>query len=69
MLYIPTLKKNLLSISALEEQGYVVLFGQVLIHSKGTSIDIVVSIDVKESKMCRLQSKPIGGSKWILDQC
>ena len=40
VLYVPGLKKNLLSVSAIEERGYEVLFcdGQVLLFPKGSSI-------------------------------
>ena len=39
VMYIPELKMNLLSISALEDKGYGVMFqnGQVLIRSKRAS--------------------------------
>jgi hypothetical protein len=41
VLYVPGLKKNLLSTSTLEDKGYRVAFmnGQVLVWPKGSSID------------------------------
>jgi hypothetical protein len=41
VLYVPGLKKNLLSISAMEDRGYAVAFvdGQVLAWPKGLSLD------------------------------
>ena len=46
VLYVPDLKKNLLSISRLEKKGFRVTFidGQVLMQTKGKTID-----DVKEA--------------------
>ena len=43
---IPGLKKNLLSISALDKKGYRVAFidGQVLMWSKGKTLEYVVAI-------------------------
>jgi hypothetical protein len=40
VLYVPGLKKNLVSVSAIEERGFEVLFrdGQVLLYPKGSSI-------------------------------
>jgi hypothetical protein len=41
MLYVPRLKKNLLSISVMQDRGYAIAFsgGQVLAWSRGSSID------------------------------
>ena len=46
VLYVPGLKKNLLSISALDKKGYRVAFidGQVLMWPKGKSIEDAVVI-------------------------
>jgi hypothetical protein len=48
--YVPGLKKNLLSISALDEKGFIVVFidGEVLMWAKGKSIDDAVVIGVQE---------------------
>jgi hypothetical protein len=62
VLYVPELKKNLLSVSALEDEGFSILFQneQALIHSEGASLNIAMSIGVREGK-------PVSGSKGILD--
>ena len=46
VLYVPGLKKNLLSISALDKKGYRVdfIYGQVLMCSKGKSFEDTVVI-------------------------
>ena len=46
VLYVPSMKKNLLSISALDNKGYRVDFidGQVLMWTKGKSIEDAVVI-------------------------
>ena len=46
VLYVPGLKKNLLSISALDKKGYRVFFidGQVLMWSKGKTLEYLVVI-------------------------
>lgn len=56
VLYVPELKKNLLSISALDDMGFAILFkkGKVLIHSKGASPNTTVSIGVREDKVYRM---------------
>jgi hypothetical protein len=69
VLYVPEIRRNLLSISALEYKGYVVLFqnGQVFMQSERASADTTVNIGVKEGRVYRLQGKPVGRSKGILD--
>jgi hypothetical protein len=69
VIYVLDLKKNLLSISSLEDGGYEVLFkkGQALIHSEGAIPDTTVTISVKEGKIYRLQGMHVHGSKEILD--
>jgi len=59
VLYVPGLKKNLLSISTLEEKGFRVAFvdGQVLMWPKGKSFDNVVIIGIQEGGMYRLKGK------------
>ena len=46
VLYVPGLKKNLLSISTLDKKGYRVFFidGQVLMWSKGKTLEYDVVI-------------------------
>jgi hypothetical protein len=73
VLYVPELKKNLLSVSALEDRVLSVLFkkGQVLIHSEGASPDTTMSIGVREGKVYRLQGMLFMGPRgsWIMDRC
>lgn len=56
-LYVPGLKKNLLSISGLEKKGFKVAFvdGQVLIWPRGNTIDDVVVIGVEEGGLYKLK--------------
>ena len=56
-LYIPGLKKNLLSISALDKKGFIVSFvdGKVLMWEKGKTIDDVVEIGVEEGGLYKLK--------------
>jgi hypothetical protein len=69
VLYVLELKMNLVSVSALEDKGFVVLFqnGQVPIHSEGANPDTAVSIGVRKGKVNTLQGEPVSGSKGILD--
>jgi hypothetical protein len=57
VLYVPELKKNLLSISVMEDRGFIIMFkkGKVLIHLEGASPDTTVSIGVREGKLYMLQ--------------
>jgi hypothetical protein len=61
VLYVPGLKKNLLSVSVMEDKGFVVIFqrGQVLIRLEGASPDTTVRIGVREGNLYRLQGKPV----------
>lgn len=56
VLYVPGLTNNLLSISVLEEKGYVVTFmnGKVLIPPKGSNLDSTKIIGIKKGKLYRL---------------
>jgi hypothetical protein len=58
--YVSGLKKNLLSISALDEKGYRVAFddGQVLMWPRGKTFDDAVVIGVQEGGLYKLK----GGS-------
>jgi hypothetical protein len=60
VLYVPGLKKNLLSISVMEDKGYEVNFwkGQVFIRPEGASPDIVMRIRVRDGNLYRLQGQP-----------
>jgi hypothetical protein len=57
VLYVPGLKKNLLSISALDEKGFRVAFidDEVLMWRRGKSIDDVVVIGVQEGGLYKLK--------------
>jgi hypothetical protein len=56
VLYVPGLKKNLVSVSAIEERGYEVLFhdGQVLLFPKGSSITSAKVIGTRHEKLYKL---------------
>ena len=58
MLYVPGMKRNLVSISALEDKGYRVTFvdGKVLTWNKYSSINIEKLIGVREEILYRLIS-------------
>ena len=61
VLYVPGLKKNLLSILVMEDKGFVVTFqrGHVLICPEGASLDTEVRIGVREGNLYKLQGKPV----------
>lgn len=65
MLFVPELKVNLLSILALVEEGYGVVFqrGQELIYPKGVTQDVATVLSVKY----RLLGHPVIGSKRVLN--
>jgi hypothetical protein len=56
VLYVPGLKKNLISISTIEERGYEVLFhdGQVLLFPKGSNITSAKVIGTRHDKLYKL---------------
>ena len=56
VLYVSGLKKNLLSISVMEDKGYAVAFsgGHVLAWSRGSSIDSAGVISVRDGGLYRL---------------
>jgi hypothetical protein len=60
VLYVPGLKKNLVSVSAIEERGYEVLFrdGQVLLFPKGSSITSAKVIGTRHEKLYKLMFQP-----------
>ena len=60
VLYVPGLKKNLLSISTLDKKGYRVDFidGQVLMWSKGKTLQDVVVIGEEEGGLYKLKGHP-----------
>ena len=57
VLYVPCLKKNLLSISTLDKKGFRVAFidGQVLMWPKGKSIEDAVVIGEEEGGLYKLK--------------
>ena len=60
VLFVPRLKKNLLSISALDAKGMRVTFvdGQVLMWPKGNTIDEAVVIGEQEGGIYKLKGHP-----------
>ena len=60
VLFVPGLKKNLLSISALDAKGMRVAFidGQVIMWPKGKTIDDVVVIGEQEGGLYKLNGHP-----------
>ena len=60
VLFVPGLKKNLLSISALDEKGMRVAFidGQVIMWPKGKTIDDAVVIGEQEGGLYKLKGHP-----------
>ena len=59
VLYVPGLKKNLLSISGLDKKGFRVAFvdGQVLMWPKGNTIDDAIVIGVEERRTIQVKTK------------
>ena len=57
VLFVPGLKKNLLSISTLDAKGMMVVFvdGQVLMWSRGKTIDDAIVIGEKEGGLYKLK--------------
>ena len=49
VLHVPRLKKNILSISALDKKGFIVAFvdGKIFMWSKGKTIDDAIEIGVE----------------------
>ena len=59
VLYVPSLKNNLISISALDKKGYRVSFidGQVLMWLKGKTLEDAVEIGEEEGGLYKRTSK------------
>jgi hypothetical protein len=57
VLYVPGLKKNLLSISALEKKGFRVAFidGEVLMWAKGETLNEAIVIGNEENGLYKLK--------------
>jgi hypothetical protein len=56
VLYVLGLKKNWLLVSVSEDMGFSIIFkeGQVLIRLEGATLDITVSIGVREGNLYKL---------------
>lgn len=61
VMLVPSLRKNLLSVSIMEDKGYAVEFKnqQVLIKLKESSLEAAQMIGVREGDLYRLQGEPI----------
>jgi hypothetical protein len=61
VLYVPGMKRNLVSISALEDKGYKVTFseGRVLAWHKDSHINSAKVVGVRENSLYRLTIKPV----------
>ena len=61
VLYVSGMKKNLISVSALEDRGYDVLFrqGQVLIYPRGTPASSAREIGVRHAKVYKFSFQPL----------
>ena len=60
VLYVPGLKKNLLSISALDKKGYRFAFidGEILMWAKGETLNEVIVIGREENGLYKLKGHP-----------
>jgi hypothetical protein len=61
VLYVPVLKKNLVSVSTIEEKGYEVLFrdGQVLLFPRGSSITSAKVIGTRHERLYKFLFQPV----------
>eukprot|EP00253_Pinus_taeda_P032374 PITA_32374 len=61
VLYVPGMRKNLISVSALEDRGYEVLFrgGQVLMYPRGTPAESARVIGVRHAKVYKFAFQPL----------
>jgi hypothetical protein len=61
VLYVPEMKRNLVSVSALEDKGYKVSFfeGKFLAWHKNSSMDFARVIGVRENSLYRLTVRPV----------
>ena len=65
ILYVPGLKKNLISVSALEDKGYTVGFskGQVLVWEEDSTMDSAVAIGFREGGLYVFSGKSMQDSE------
>jgi hypothetical protein len=61
VLWMPEIRRRVLSVSAIEEKGYVVLFrdGQVLFMPRGSCPNSTMVLGVRESNLYRLKGQPM----------
>jgi hypothetical protein len=61
VLYVPGLKKNLVSVSTIEEKGYEILFrdGQVLLFPRGSSITSTKVIGTRHERLYKFLFQPM----------
>jgi len=62
VLYVPRMKKNLISVSSMEEKGFDVTLsgGQVLMHPRGASITSTKVIGVHSGKLYKFSFQTVG---------
>jgi hypothetical protein len=61
VLWVPELRRSVLSVSTIEKKGFDVLFqdGQALIKPRGSSSDTTTVLGVRESNLYRLKGQPM----------
>jgi hypothetical protein len=69
VLYIPELTVNLLSVSALDESGFVVVYysGHVFLYPVGATADTTMMLGVGYEGLYRLLGRPMLGSSGFMD--
>ena len=67
VLYVSGLKKNLVSISTIEDRGYEVLFrdGHVLLYPKVSSVTSTKVIGIRHEKLYKLMFQPARGMTFV----
>ena len=70
MMYAPELKVKFLSVLALEDMGYTMLFmdRHVILCEKGAALDTTMRLGINQGMMYMLLEHPVGGSIGNLDQ-
>jgi hypothetical protein len=61
VLFVLEMKVSLLSVSALEDEGYGVVFypGHVLIYPEGATLNTATVLDFRQARLYRLMSQPV----------